>query len=101
MHGGYRQGSGRKKGFSAKNAEEARRYLSQRVAEELSPLVDALIEQAKDGNLKAMQILLDRAWGRPRQEIQLKQEELEQKPSPEVLELAKRLNYELHPVRCR
>jgi len=31
MRGGYRQGAGRKQGFSAKSAEEARRILSEMV----------------------------------------------------------------------
>lgn len=93
MRGGYRSGSGRKRGYSAKNAEEARRYLSSRVAEELSSLVDALIDKAKSGDIKAMQILFDRAWGKPRQEIQLNAPEEPSRPSAKILELARALNY--------
>ena len=37
-HGGNRIGAGRKKGFVAKNDEEVRKYLSERVAEEIGPI---------------------------------------------------------------
>lgn len=83
MRGGYRTGAGRKQGFAAKNAEEARRYLSQRVAEEIGPIADKLIEKAKDGDMRALQMLFDRAWGKPRQEIQLLDREQEQAPENE------------------
>lgn len=92
MHGGTRPGAGRKPGFSAKKAEEARRYVSMRVAEEIEPLVDVLMEKAISGDLKAMQMLLDRAWGRARQEIQLTQSHEEVEVSPRIIELAKKLN---------
>ncbi len=86
MHGGHRPGSGRKPGFSARSAEEARRYFSQRVAEEIEPLADMLLEKAKEGDIRALKILLDRAFGRPRQEILLTTTTYEQKtPSPRIL----------------
>lgn len=71
MRGGYREGAGRKVGFAAKNAEEARRYLSQRVMEDIEPLADLMLGKAKAGNIRALQLLLDRAWGRSRQEIEI------------------------------
>ena len=64
MQGGYRKGAGRKTGFAAKNAEEARRYLSERVVEEIGPICDSLINSAKTGDIRAIQVLFDRAWGR-------------------------------------
>lgn len=64
MRGGYRQGAGRKQGFAAKNAEEARRLLSERVAQEIGPLCDALIKKAKSGDIRAIHELFDRAWGK-------------------------------------
>ncbi|OGG80434.1 hypothetical protein A3A39_02670 [Candidatus Kaiserbacteria bacterium RIFCSPLOWO2_01_FULL_54_13] len=76
MRGGYRAGAGRKKGFAAKNAEEARKYLSQRVAEEMGPIADALIQRAMTGDIRAIHELLDRAWGRPTQAIQITPERL-------------------------
>lgn len=68
MRGGKRPGAGRKKGFAAQNAEESRRYMSERVAAEIGVLTDVLIKKAKQGDLKAMSLLLDRAFGRPADE---------------------------------
>src|SRR3990167_4115760 len=70
MRGGYRKGAGRKQGFAAKNAEEARKYFSERVAQEIEPLCNLLIKQAKTGNIRAMKELFDRTWGRAPQAIQ-------------------------------
>ena len=69
MRGGKRQGAGRKKGFSAKNAEEARKLLSQMVLDEIEPIGRALINKAKKGDIQACKELFDRAWGRARQEV--------------------------------
>lgn len=71
MRGGFRQGAGRKKGFAAKTAEEARRLLAQRVAAEIGPLIDILIAKAKKGDIRALHELFDRAWGRAPQGIML------------------------------
>jgi hypothetical protein len=92
MHGGNRVGAGRKIGFPAKSAEEARRYLSSRVAEDISPLADMLIEKALGGDMRALQILFDRAWGRPRQEVELISSKAKEPPSEKVMELARKLN---------
>lgn len=92
MHGGFRSGAGRKKGFSAVSAEEARKYVSKRVSEELESLVDILINKAKEGDLKATNILFNRAWGRSCQEIQVQQEWVQTEPSEEILRLAELLN---------
>ncbi len=64
MRGGYRAGAGRKRGFAAKNAEEARKLLSERVTQEIGPISEALISQAKKGDIRAIKELFDRAWGR-------------------------------------
>ncbi len=71
MRGGHREGAGRKQGFSGKNAEEARRMLSERVAQEIGPIGDALILKAKNGDIPAIKELFDRAWGRSPQSIAL------------------------------
>jgi len=92
MHGGIRTGAGRKSGFSAKRAEEARKYISQRVSEEIEALTDVLIQKAKDGDMRAMNMLFNRAWGRPRQEIQFIKGYEQEKPSQEILELVEALN---------
>lgn len=71
MRGGYRAGAGRKKGFAAKNAEEARRVLSGRIAQEIVPISEALISKAKNGDIRAIHELFDRAWGRAPQAVQI------------------------------
>ncbi len=68
MRGGYRQNAGRKKGFSAIEAEKARELITQKLSENLSPIIDMLIEQAKKGDIKAVHELFDRAYGKPAQE---------------------------------
>lgn len=64
MKGGKRPGAGRKKGFAAKNAEEARRLLSEMVLKEIGPIGEALIKKAKNGDTAAAKELLDRAFGK-------------------------------------
>src|SRR3989344_2703224 len=64
MRGGYRAGAGRKKGFAAKNAEEARRILSEMVMRDIEPIGKALITKAKRGDVMAVRELFDRAFGR-------------------------------------
>lgn len=46
-------------------AEEARNYLVARVEAEISSIADALILKAKEGDVRAIRELFDRAWGRP------------------------------------
>ena len=69
MRGGYRENAGRKIGFSAIQAEKARELISSRLSEELTLILDMLIKQAKNGDIKATRELFDRAWGRPSQDI--------------------------------
>ena len=64
MRGGKRKGAGRKKGFSAIQAEKGRELLSDKLAASIGPIVDRLIKQAKNGDIRAAQILMERAWGR-------------------------------------
>jgi hypothetical protein len=45
--GGTRPGAGRKRGMASIKAEEARKYLTTRVAEELEPILTGQIELAK------------------------------------------------------
>ena len=71
MHGGYRQGAGRKQGFAAKSAEEARKLLSERLNQEIDYISDVLILRAKQGDIKAIQLLFDRAWGRAPQATEI------------------------------
>lgn len=75
MKGGYRKGAGRKKGFAAKSAEEARKVLSERVAAEIGPIAEILICKAKKGDIRAIKELLDRAWGKAPQSLALEASE--------------------------
>ncbi len=71
QNGGKRAGAGRKKGFSAKNAEVARAYIVKRVGKELAPIIDKQIEQAKAGDDKARTDLFNRAYGRPKETLEV------------------------------
>jgi hypothetical protein len=98
MRGGYRKNAGRKIGFPAKNAEEARRLLSEMVAREIIPIGEILIAKAKKGDISAIKELFDRAWGKAPQAMDIK---MENKEYSETLtesyldELARRLGDEL------
>ena len=81
MRGGKRIGAGRKKGFAAKSAEEARKFLSERVAQEIGPISNILISKAKKGDMRAIRELFDRAWGRAPQAVEMMSEE-EKLPMP-------------------
>lgn len=77
-HGGKRAGAGRKQGFPAIKAEEARRVFAERVAAEIEPIADALIAKAKKGDVRAAMELFNRAWGRPLQTVELEQNIIEE-----------------------
>ena len=65
MRGGKRLNAGRKKGFAAKTAEEARRLIAEMVSKEITPIAEMLIKKAKKGDIRAIQLLFERAWGKP------------------------------------
>lgn len=75
MRGGYRKNAGRKQGFSAKNAEEARKLLSERLSQEIEPIADVLVSRAKEGDIRAIKELFDRAWGRAPQALEIEKED--------------------------
>jgi plasmid stability protein len=74
MRGGYRENAGRKQGFAAKNAEEARRILSEMVMREIRPIGEALIAKAKKGDVIATRELFDRALGKASQSTKVQVE---------------------------
>lgn len=84
-------GAGRKPGFAAKLAEEARALLSERVAQEIGPISDVLISKAKDGDIRAVHELFDRAWGRARQAIEITVDNEEAERTPEQQERLQKL----------
>lgn len=69
--GGKRPGAGRKRGFAAKSAEEARKLLSERLNQEIGLIADILVSKAKDGDMQAIKELFDRAWGRSPQSTRI------------------------------
>lgn len=69
MRGGYRENAGRKKGYSALKAEEARRIFSEMIMAEIHPIGEALITKAKNGDVGAIKELFDRAFGRSMQAV--------------------------------
>lgn len=71
MKGGHREGAGRKQGFAAKNAEEARRVLSEMVMRNIGPIGEALVEKAKKGDVIAIRELFDRAFGKAPQNTKI------------------------------
>lgn len=62
---------GRKKGFPALLAEQARIIICQRLQENFTPIVDKAVELAKEGNKDAREWLTDRAFGKATQPIDL------------------------------
>ena len=71
MKGGKRIGAGRKKGFAAKNAEEAHRVLSEMLISKIKPIAEALIARAEAGDVVAAKELFDRAWGKSMQSTEI------------------------------
>lgn len=62
---------GRKKGYPALEAERARIMIAERLATEFLPIVNKAIEQAQAGDKDARAWLVDRAYGKAPQAIDL------------------------------
>lgn len=85
--GGKRIGAGRKKGFKAIEAEKAREYIVNRVAQELEPIITAQIALAvgikmntedgdvyiKEPSIVAGKYLLDQCIGKPKESVAITQ----------------------------
>jgi hypothetical protein len=71
QRGGKRPGAGRKKANHTIEAEQSRAYLIKRLHEELEPIVDKALEQAKSGDKHARDWLSERAWGKPAQAVEV------------------------------
>ena len=69
--GGHRQGAGRKKGFAALQAEQARELFARTLAPHMESVINALIKSAKGGNIQAARELFDRSWGKPISSVEL------------------------------
>ena len=71
--GGKRRGAGRKPGYKAPQtlqAEKLKEYLIKKIIKEKAPLINALFNKAKKGDIKAIQELLNRALGRPKEVLE-------------------------------
>ena len=91
--GGKRDGAGRKRGLASIKAEEARKYVVQRVADELESILTAQIDMAKGiyhevqngqenirvyqrlPDSKVAEYLINQAIGKPKEFTELKVEE--------------------------
>jgi hypothetical protein len=60
---------GRKKASHTIEAEAGRAFVVATIARNLKPLIEAMVEEAKKGNVQAFRELFDRAWGKPPQTI--------------------------------
>jgi hypothetical protein len=74
QHGGKRLGSGRKKGSIASHtleAQEIRICLIKKVIKEKGPIVRALVNKAKKGDIAALREVLDRTIGKVRDQLDI------------------------------
>ena|ERR1700693_5836585 len=69
--GGKRPGAGRKKAGHTIEAEAYRAYLVSEVMKNAAPIVAALINKAKKGDVQAIRELHERAMGKVKDEIDL------------------------------
>jgi hypothetical protein len=64
MRGGKRSGAGRKKGFAALEAENARQLIAEKLSTKLGPIIETAIKQAVRGDKHAREWLIERAYGK-------------------------------------
>ena len=69
--GGKREGAGRKQGLASVLAEQTRAYIADYLNKNIKPMVEAIGEKAKTGDVQAFKELYDRAHGRPAQAVDL------------------------------
>lgn len=62
--GGKREGSGRKKGYAALQAEKSRELICKALEKEIKPIINKAIEQAKSGDIAARNFLFERGYGK-------------------------------------
>ena len=73
-NGGKRLGAGRPKGTIGKSrleADKAIEYIRERVTAELEPILDKQIEQALAGDNNARVDLYNRAYGKPKESVEV------------------------------
>lgn len=62
---------GRPKGFSAIKAEASRKYVVERIAAELEPIMDKHIELAKRGDATSLKYLTDQLIGKAKETLEV------------------------------
>jgi hypothetical protein len=67
--GGYRPGAGRPKAAHTIQAEAAKKVLVQMFVAQKAPIFQAMINQAKNGNVQAFKELTERVWGKEAQPL--------------------------------
>lgn len=92
--GGYRPGSGRKKGAATIEREKMKDYIAQRIVENAEPIVAVLIKKAIEGEIPAIKELFDRGFGKPTQAVEMSGKDGKDlfEPSDKIKELADKLN---------
>ncbi len=78
--GGKREGSGRKKGYSAIQAEKTRELICKALEKDIVPIIQRAIEQAKIGDVAARNFLFERGYGKIPQVITTEDEDGEPMP---------------------
>ena len=63
--GGKREGAGRRKAPHTIQAEAFKAFLIQKVIEDQEPIVRALIDKAKTGDVPALKEVMERVLGKP------------------------------------
>ena len=69
--GGARPGAGRKKGVKTIQSEKLREFLIAEVLRERGPIVTALIEKAKTGDVAAIREVFERAIGKVKESMEI------------------------------
>jgi hypothetical protein len=67
--GGKRPGAGRPRGVASIQAQLAREKIVKRLDKELPGIITMLMKKVKEGDLKALEILLERGYGKALQPI--------------------------------
>lgn len=70
--GGYRPGAGRPIAQHTIQAEKLKAYLIEEVLKEHGPIIKALIDKAKTGDIQAIKEVLERSLGKVKDEMDLR-----------------------------
>ena len=65
---------GRKKGIATIASENARAYVVTRIAAELQPIMDRILEEAKNGDTKSLEYLVNQLIGKPTETLKTQED---------------------------